>query len=70
MTHPKCISAFELTKDTPYLALMGELWDVFGEYYVNKDHVIKGLYCTVKQAQELPETSSTRADNHTNSYNA
>ena len=45
MTLPKRIPAFEVTKDTPYLALTGELWDVFGEYYVNNDRVIKGLYC-------------------------
>ena len=25
------ISEFEHTKDTPYLALVGELWDVFYE---------------------------------------
>ena len=24
---------FETTKDIPYLALMGELWDVFGENF-------------------------------------
>ena len=24
---------FELTKDTPYLALSGELWSVFYEYF-------------------------------------
>ena len=27
-------SAFELTKDTPYLALAGELWGIFREYLV------------------------------------
>ena len=26
-------SDFELTKDTPYLALTGELWSVFCEYF-------------------------------------
>ena len=48
---------FELTKDTPYLALSGELWSVFYEYfnrnwscykgfllYVFKDYTFKNLY--------------------------
>ena len=38
---------FELTKDTPYLALSGELWSVFYEYFTEIDRVIKGFYCTV-----------------------
>ena len=37
---------FELTKDTPYLALLGELWSVFYEYFTEIDRVIKGFYCT------------------------
>ena len=36
---------FELTKDTPYLALSGELWSVFHEYFTEIDRVIKGFYC-------------------------
>ena len=36
---------FELTKDTPYLALSGELWSVFYEYFTEIDRVIKGFYC-------------------------
>ena len=36
---------FELTKDTPYLALSGELWSVFYEYFNKIDRVIKGFYC-------------------------
>ena len=36
---------FELTKDTPYLALSGELWGVFYEYFTEIDRVIKGFYC-------------------------
>ena len=39
---------FELTKDTPYLALSGELWSVFYEYFTEIDRVIKGFYCTLK----------------------
>ena len=37
---------FELTKDTPYLALSGELWSVFYEYFTETDRVIKGFYCS------------------------
>ena len=37
---------FELTKDTPYLALSGELWSVFYEYFNRIDRVIKGFYCS------------------------
>ena len=39
---------FELTKDTPYLALSGELWSVFYEYFTEIDRVIKGFYCRHK----------------------
>ena len=38
---------FELTKDTPYLALSGELWSVFYEYFTGIDRVIKGFYGTI-----------------------
>ena len=36
---------FELTKDTPYLALSGELWSVFLSTSTEIDRVIKGFYC-------------------------
>ena len=36
---------FELTKDTPYLALSGELWRVFMSTSTEIDRVIKGFYC-------------------------
>ena len=38
---------FELTKDTPYLALSGELWSVFYEYFNRNWSCYKGflLYC-------------------------
>ena len=36
-------SGFELTKDTPYLALTGELWDVFCEYFDEKRSCYKGV---------------------------
>ena len=36
-----------LTKDIPYLALMGELWDVFCEDFGKKnDQIIMALPCT------------------------
>ena len=38
--------SFELTKDTPYLALSGELWSVFMSTSTEIDRVIKGFYCT------------------------
>ena len=39
---------FELTKDTPYLALSGELWSVFYEYFNRNWPCYKGflLYCS------------------------
>ena len=40
---------FELTKDTPYLALSGELWSVFYEYFNRNWSCYKGflLYVSV-----------------------
>ena len=34
---------FELTKDTPYLALSGELWSVFFEYFNRNWSCYKGF---------------------------
>ena len=34
---------FELTKDTPYLALSGELWSVFFEYFNRNWSCCKGF---------------------------
>ena len=34
---------FELTKDTPYLALLGELWSVFYEYFNRNWSCYKGF---------------------------
>ena len=34
---------FELTKDTPYLALSGELWSVFNEYFNRNWSCYKGF---------------------------
>ena len=35
--------SFELTKDTPYLALSGELWSVFYEYFNRNWSCYKGF---------------------------
>ena len=37
------MSPFELTKDTPYLALSGELWSVFYEYFNRNWSCYKGF---------------------------
>ena len=36
---------FELTKNTPYLALTGELWCVFCEYLEKNNRFIKTFDC-------------------------
>ena len=41
---------FELKKDTPYLALSGELWSVFMSTSTEIDRVIKGFYCSGKHS--------------------
>ena len=43
---------FELTKDTPYLALSGELWSVFYEYFNRNWPCYKGflLYDVILQS--------------------
>ena len=47
---------YELTKDTPYLALSGELWSVFYEYFNRNWPCYKGflLYLFEKYLQETP----------------
>ena len=48
---------FELTKDTPYLALSGELWSVFYEYLNRNWSCYKGfllyVYILAKQLIEV-----------------
>ena len=46
---------FELTKDTPYLALSGELWSVFYEYLNRNWSCYKGflLYVSTVAADPL-----------------
>ena len=47
---------FELTKDTPYLALSGELWSVFYDYFNRNWSCYKGslLYSLVEQVNMGP----------------
>ena len=47
---------FELTKDTPYLALSGELWSVFYEYFNINGSCYKGflLYYPLDWRHKLP----------------
>ena len=40
---------FELTKDTPYLALSGELWSVFYEYFNRNWSCYKGFLLYIHQ---------------------
>ena len=40
---------FELTKDTPYLALSGELWSVFYEYLNRNWSCYKGFLLYISQ---------------------
>ena len=48
---------FELTKDTPYLALSGELWSVFYEYFNRNWPCYKGflLYMIFKQISVIDD---------------
>ena len=39
---------FELTKDTPYLALSGELWSVFYEYFNRNWSCYKGFLLYIR----------------------
>ena len=43
---------FELTKDTPYLALSGELWSVFYEYFNRNWPCYKGFLLYL-QAEDM-----------------
>ena len=44
---------FELTKDTPYLALSGELWSVFFEYYNRNWPCYKGFLLYMNSRMRL-----------------
>ena len=47
---------FALTKDTPYLALSGELWSVFYEYFNRNWSCYKGflLYIYILDIMDTP----------------
>ena len=49
---------FELTKDTPYLALSGELWSVFYEYFNRNWSCYKGFLLYVIIETEIPQKTS------------
>ena len=51
---------FELTKDTPYLALSGELWSVFYEYFNRNWPCYKGflLYHDITESQAIIATAA------------
>ena len=46
---------FELTKDTPYLALSGELWSVFYEYFNRNWTYYKGFLLYLQNESNLSE---------------
>ena len=54
---------FQLTKDTPYLALSGELWSVFYEYLNRNWSCYKG-FLLYRQTSNI---SGTRSQNLNNS---
>ena len=47
MIYVRCKSSSELTKDTPYLTLTGEVRSIFYKYIKEKDCVIRRFYCIV-----------------------
>ena len=66
---------FELTKDTPYLALSGELWSVFYEYFNRNWACYKGflLYMIDPVPVNYPKRISvklrhTKAQQNTTKY--
>ena len=52
---------FELTKDTPYLALSGELWNVFYEYFNRNWSCYKGFLLYVDFPSSLQGYSGNMA---------
>ena len=46
---------FELTKDTQYLALSGELWSVFYEYFSRNWSCYKGFLLYMQASIDLNE---------------
>ena len=52
---------FELTKDTPYLALSGELWSVFCEYFNRNWPCYKGFLLYQDQYHPLEQVQGDRS---------
>ena len=52
---------FELTKDTPYLALSGELWSVFYEYFNRNWSCYKGFLLYIDGLVQERRNSSVLA---------
>ena len=48
---------FELTKDTPYLALSGELWSVFYEYFNRNWSCYKGFLLYIRHFDKRKQLS-------------
>ena len=48
---------FELTKDTPYLALSGELWSVFYEYFNRNWSCYKGFLLYYKHGSFIAQVT-------------
>ena len=48
--------SFELTKDTPYLALSGELWSVFYEYFNRNWSCYKGFLLYLSDSPSVEPT--------------
>ena len=46
---------FELTKDTPYLALSGELWSVFYEYFNRNWSCYKGFLLYIFTLEDITD---------------
>ena len=60
---------FELTKDTPYLALSGELWSVFYEYFNRNWSCYKGfLLYWIKKGQDYVITTLDNQPGSSNPY--
>ena len=55
---------FELTKDTPYLALSGELWSVFYEYFNRNLSCYKGFLLYVVEVIKLRSEIKPKQSRH------
>ena len=58
---------FELTKDTPYLALSGELWSVFYEYFNRNWPCYKG-FLLYSETGSFIERNTINSSPHSAAY--